>query len=179
MNNIKHYYIVIFYRQYNMKDILENLNGVLLMILILMALSIFGFIKSKTLTNWYKKFGLSAIMMDIVIFMLCLSISYWVYPYLFSKFVLVQFIIVAVIVQFIHDLLLTWTAFSTPSGKFLLLDATKDYIREHGILVYIADSMVITFAILFAQFMKKYSFDMNVMTLLIFLYKVPMLINSF
>jgi len=162
-----------------MKDILENLNGVLLMIVILMALSVFGFLQSKTLTKWYKNFGLSALMMDIVIFMLCLSVSYWIYPYLFSKFVLVQFILVAVIVQFIHDLLLTWTAFSTPSGKFLLLDATKEYIREHGILVYIADSMVITFAILFAQFMKKYSFDMNVMTLLIFLYKVPMLINSF
>jgi len=71
-----------------MKDILENLNGVLLMIVILMALSVFGFLQSKTLTKWYKNFGLSALMMDIVIFMLCLSVSYWIYPYLFSKFVL-------------------------------------------------------------------------------------------
>jgi hypothetical protein len=162
-----------------MKDYLEYLNGIVTMIVLLMGLSVFGFIPSKTLQKWYKDFGLLAFLMDCTIFMLCLAITFFIYPYLFSKFELVPFIILAVCVQFVHDILLTWTAFSVKPGKYGILDGTRDYVNEHGITVYIADAILISSAILIAQWMKKYSKDVNIISLLFLFYHVPIFLSSF
>ena len=87
-----------------MKDCLEYLNGIMSMIVLLMGLSVFGFIPSKSLKKWYKDFGLLAFLMDITIFAMSLAIAFFIYPYFFSKFSLVSFIILAINVQFAHDL---------------------------------------------------------------------------
>jgi hypothetical protein len=162
-----------------MKDILEHLNGILTMIVVLMGLAAFGFIPSKSLNNWYKKLGLLAFLMDITIFVICLAITFFIYPYIFSKFSLAKFILLAVIVQFIHDILLTWLAFSAKPGKYGILDGTRDYIKEHGAVVYLADAILVSSAILIAQYMKKYSKDVNIISLLFLFYHVPVFLSSF
>jgi hypothetical protein len=162
-----------------MKDFLEYLNGILSVIVVLMGLTVFGFIPSKSLNNWYKKLGLLGFLMDITIFVICLAIALFIYPYIFSKFSLVKFILLAVIVQFIHDILLTWLVFYVKPGKYGILDGTRDYIKEHGMIVYLADSILITLAILFAQWMKKYSQDVNIISLLFLFYHVPIFLSSF
>ena len=162
-----------------MKDCLEYLNGIMSMIVLLMGLSVFGFIPSKSLKKWYKDFGLLAFLMDITIFAMSLAIAFFIYPYFFSKFSLVSFIILAINVQFAHDILLTWFAFNVKPGKYGILDCTQDYINEHGITVYIADAIVISSAILIAQWMKKYSKDVNMISLLFLFYHVPIFLSSF
>ena len=79
----------------------------------------------------------------------------------------------------LHMILLTWFAFNVKPGKYGILDCTQDYINEHGITVYIADAIVISSAILIAQWMKKYSKDVNMISLLFLFYHVPIFLSSF
>jgi len=45
--------------------------------------------------------------------------------------------------------------------------------------VYLADAILISSAILIAQYMKKYSKDVNIISLLFLFYHVPVFLSSF
>jgi hypothetical protein len=49
----------------NVNDYLPILNAVLITDMVVILLLIFGFIKSKVLVEWYKKYNLSAVIADI------------------------------------------------------------------------------------------------------------------
>lgn len=157
---------------------LENLNGVILTDLIVIGLLIFGFIESHSLTKWYRTFGLSAILADVTIIMICIIIAQIIYPFIFRSFSLQKFIGIAVGVQLIHDSILGLVVNNFPTGKSKIIDVFNEYIHEHGAWILLADSMMIVSAILIMQFMKQYSKDVNIITLIIFLYKIPYMLNT-
>ena len=69
----------------NVSDYLRILNGAIITDLIVVGLTIFGFIRSRTLREWYNKYGLSAIMADVLSITMGVIIAMFVYPLLFKK----------------------------------------------------------------------------------------------
>jgi hypothetical protein len=157
---------------------LENLNGVLLTDLIVIGTLLFGFIESHSLVKWYRLFGLGAILADVMIIMIGIIITQIVYPFVFRSFSLYKFVGLAILIQTVHDCLLALVVNSFPVGKSNIIDVFKEYIDENGAWILLADSLMMASAILIMQVMKLYSRDINIIMLIILLYKVPYLLFS-
>jgi hypothetical protein len=157
---------------------LENLNGVLLTDLIVIGALLFGLIESNSLVKWYRLFGLGAILADVMIIMIGIIITQIVYPFVFRSFSLYKFVGLAILIQTVHDCLLALVVNSFPVGKSNIIDVFKEYIDENGAWILLADSLMMASAILIMQVMKLYSRDINIIMLIILLYKVPYLLFS-
>jgi hypothetical protein len=157
---------------------LENLNGVLLTDLIVIGTLLFGLIESHSLVKWYRLFGLGAILADVMIIMIGIIITQIVYPFVFRSFSLYKFVGLAILIQTVHDCLLALVVNSFPVGKSNIIDVFKEYIDENGAWILLADSLMMASAILIMQVMKLYSRDINIIMLIILLYKVPYLLFS-
>lgn len=157
---------------------LENLNGVLLTDLIVIGALLFGLIESNSLVKWYRLFGLGAILADVMIIMIGIIITQIVYPFVFRSFSLYKFVGLAILIQTVHDCLLALVVNSFPVGKSNIIDVFKEYIDENGAWILLADSLMMASAILIMQVMKLYSRDINIIMLIVLLYKVPYLLFS-
>ena len=74
-------------------DYLSIVNAVIITDLFVIVLLITGYIQSKVLFQWYKKYNLSAVMADVLIIVIGIIITRYVYPYIFEgKFSIVKFI---------------------------------------------------------------------------------------
>ena len=60
-------------------NFLSLLNAALATDLIVISLALVGYLSGKALTLWYKKFGLGAVIADVLILVLGFIISYYIY----------------------------------------------------------------------------------------------------
>ena len=61
---------------------------------------------------------------------------------LVEKFMLWKFMLLAVVVQIVHDLSFYKLVVSIPRGKSLIVDLFKDYGEENGFSAIISDSLM-------------------------------------
>ena len=109
-------------------------NAVLITDIIVIILLLIGVINSKTLVAWYKELNLSAVICDVLVIFLVIVLTRFLYKYIFGKFVLWKFILLAVFLQIIHDLSFYKFILSVPRGKSLIVDLFKNYGGEGGFL---------------------------------------------
>ena len=88
----------------NVSDYLPILNSVIITDIFVIILLIKGLIKSKVLENWYRIFTLSAVLADVLIIVIGIILTRFFYPYIFSKYNLINFLILAVVIQITHDI---------------------------------------------------------------------------
>lgn len=157
---------------------LELFIGALITDMFVMILFLSGIFKSKYLVEWYKKFGLGAVLADVTIIMLCIIITYFIYPFLFKKFNLITFIFLAVCIQIIHDLLFGYFI-SYSNSKSPILNIFKSYAKELGFTIIFADSLMIISTILIMMFLQKYSTNLKLFILTLSLYILTFLLYSF
>ena len=70
----------------NVSDYLPILNGVLFVETFVIFFTLHNFISSKTLSIWYKKFQLSAVLADVSIVFLVIILTRFLYYFFFSQF---------------------------------------------------------------------------------------------
>jgi hypothetical protein len=162
----------------NIADYLPLLNGAIITDLIVIGRVIFGLIKSKSLIDWYNLYGLSGVLADVLSIMIGIIIAAFIYPFIFKKYSLLNFIIIAVIVQVCHDLLFATFFRSVPRSKSRILDTFKDYANEVGFKILIADALMIITTILLATLFTKLSTNVNIIILIVSLYMVPYFLYS-
>ena len=126
-----------------MKDLhfLPLLNAALATDLIVISLFLGGLISSVSLGQWYQSFHLGAVLTDVLVLVIGVLIAYYLYPYVFGTYRLVNFAILAVGVQLVHDVLfglLLPTRVSSP-----ILRIFQRYISEHGFKILVADALMI------------------------------------
>jgi hypothetical protein len=138
----------------------------------------FTFIKSrsKVLEQWYKTYRLSAVMADVIIVIIGMIITRFLYPFIFTKFSIVQFIGLALCVQIIHDVLFYIFFSMVPVGYNRMLDTFKNYAREVGVYAILGDSLIIIFSCLIASNLANYNYNTNIINLLLSLYFIPYVI---
>ena len=82
-----------------------------------------GVIKSQVLNDWYSQYNLSAVIADVLIILIGLIITRAIYYYIFDNFSLLKFVVIAVIVQIIHDILFFIFFSNMPRGLTFNLQA--------------------------------------------------------
>lgn len=163
----------------NTSDYLSILNGVLITDLSVILLLIGGFIKSNVLKKWYKDLSLSAVIADVLIIVIGIIIARFLYPYIFKSYSLIKFILLAVLIQVVHDTLFYFLCTSVKRGRSHILDIFKDYGKEMGSGAIVADSLMMVSSILIASYLKGLTLNTNIITLIIGVYLVPYMIYSF
>ena len=159
-------------------DYLPILSSAIITDIFFMLLLLQGIIHSKQLELWYKKYNLGAVIADVLIIVIGLLIAKFVYPYIFSEYALWKFILLAVGVQIIHDILFYLFIKSFPPGKSGIIDVFKAYGKEVGANAILADSaMIITTCLLFSAF-KKLSLNANINILIGSVYILPYVLYS-
>lgn len=157
---------------------LNILNAAIITDLTVIFLLIEGYIKSNALKKWYRTYNLSAVIADVLILVIGIIITQFIYPYLFSSYSLGLFIIIAVILQICHDLSFAYLFNIVPRGKSRILDTFKDYAKEKGLNILLADALMIISTVLIATYLSTLSTNSNIITLILDVYCVPYLLYS-
>ena len=162
----------------NVSDYLPILNGALLTDLFVIAMVIFGFIKSVTLKEWYHKYGLAAVLGDVLILVIGVIIVRAIYSLIFSKFSILFFVGLAVIVQLIHVLSFAQMLNMIPKGRSMIMDTFKDYGSEMGGLILIADALMISGTSMLGSLLASSTLNVNIIVLIVAVYMVPYFIYT-
>lgn len=162
-------------------DYLPLLNGCIITDMIVIIMLIAGIIDSQVLKDWYREFQLSAVICDVVIIFIGIIITRFIYPFLFSKFSLWKFIILAIIVQIVHDLLFYKLFSNMKYGTNKMMDTFKRYGDEVGYKAILFDSAMIVVSILLGSFfaLAKIGLNTNIIILAVAVYLIPYLIYTF
>jgi hypothetical protein len=162
----------------NVSDYLPILNSVIITDIFVIILLIQGFIKSKVLENWYRRLTLSAVIADVLIIVIGIIITRFLYPYIFSKYSLPKFLTLAVLVQITHDILFYLFCISIKRGKSQILDIFKDYGKEKGTGAIAADSLMMISSVLIASYLKGKTLNSNIIILVFSIYLVPYMVYT-
>jgi len=162
----------------NTADYLPILNAALITDLIVMLRVVLGQIKGSSLKSWYNKYGICSVGADVLSIVIGVLIARFIYPYFFSTWSIVLFAGVAVFVQLIHDLLFAQIFNAIPRGSSAILDTFKDYAKEFGPVILLADALMMISTVFVGSFLSGLSFNTNVVVLILFLYLMPYLLYS-
>ena len=151
----------------------SNLYADLLIIFITFS-QLLGNQKSwKILSNWYKKYRLSAMIADILIGVIYLLIARYVVFITKIKPSLFQFGIIAVIIQIIFDFLFYLLFSFIPKGSNHMLDLFKEWAKFAKLDALWGDSILVIVGVILSSLLNKYSFNTNMFVLILGLYLVP------
>ena len=162
----------------NINDYLPLFNSVLITDLFVILLLNTSVIKSQVLKKWYSQYNLSAVIADVLIILIGLIITRAIYYYVFDSFSILKFVILAVIVQIIHDLLFYIIFSNVPRGVNKMLDTFKDYANEVSYKAILADSSMMIMSVLIASYLVNKSTNTNIIVLISFLYLLPYLLYN-
>lgn len=160
-------------------DYLPILNGALITDIIVMSLALSGYIKSETLKMWYNSFGLSAVLADVLVLVIVVIIARLIYSMFFKSYSLFSFILLAVGIQCVHDLVFGKLIDLIPNKKSEIFNIFEQYAREHGFRILFADALMIISTVILGSLMASYDFNINIITIIFMVYLVPYLIHSF
>lgn len=147
-----------------------NIYADLIIIFITFSYILFN---SKTLTQWYKQYRLSAMIADIMIGVLYILLArYIVYRYKLNVN-LFQFILLAIVVQVILDYLFYLFFTMVPRKQNDMLDFFKDYAKEVKYNALVGDSILIVVGVVLSAYLNTKSFDYNMIALMISIYLIP------
>ena len=147
---------------------LALLNAALVTDLVVIALLLTVF-QSKTLTQWYRQFGIGAVIADVLVLVLVVWLAK------LSQGNLLVTACIAVGIQLTHDLL--FGAFIQQyHGTSRIFNVFKGYAKEHCAYILAADAMMILSTVVLEKFfsMTRYNYILTVF----FVYLVPYFVYS-
>ena len=162
----------------NTSDYLPLFNGVLITDLFVILLSNMKIIQSSVLIKWYADYNLSAVIADVLIIFIGLIIVRAIYYYIFTEFSILKFIALALVVQFIHDMLFYALFSSVPRGMNRMLDTFKDYAKEVSYKAIISDGGMMVMASLIASFLASKNLNTNLIVMISSLYLLPYILYN-
>ena len=127
----------------------------------------------KQINVWYDKLGMTAVLLDVFIIVIGLLITRFIFTYFNLTFSAIKFIIVALIVQVVHDFGLYKLFIENHKGGNLILEIYKDYSKENGAKIILADSMMVIGSCLLAMYLKSIPIYINTSLLIFIIYLIP------
>ena len=126
---------------------------------------------------WYNKFGISAVILDIFIIIIGFIITRYIFLINNFSFSPLLFIIIAVSVQLVHDVLFYKFIISPiPYGANSLMDVYKDYAKEGSLMALGADSAMVIASALIAMYLKSVPSSYSSSLLIVSIYLIPYLL---
>ena len=106
---------------------------------------------SNSLDKWYAKFGIVAVISDCLVIVLGIMIAKFIFP----SASLLTLIILAIVVQLIHDILFYYLVIlRVPKGQNKMIDVFKEYSIENSWRILLADSIMIGSTVLLADYLS-------------------------
>lgn len=163
----------------NTLDFIQIFTAVLIVdfIVILIAKKTNKF--GKAINVWYDKLGMTAVMLDVFIIVIGIIITRYIFTYFQIPFNATYFILIALIVQLIHDVLL-YLLVIVPSkkGTSTVIDIYKDYATENGAYILLADSMMVFLSCLIAMLLKQQDTHVSISLMILMIYLIPYYVYS-
>ena len=148
---------------------LSLLNAALLTDLVVITLLLTTF-TSKTLSQWYREFGIGAVLADVLVLVLVVWLAHFLYQG--NLFIVAG---IAVAIQLTHDVLFG-VFIQQYQGKSPILNVFKGYAKEHGANILIADAMMILSTVLFERIFSMFNYNEILSVFLVYL--VPYFVFS-
>ena len=130
----------------------------------------------QILTNWYKKYRLSAMIADILIGVLYLLLARYLAFRFKLKVNLFTFAVFAVAIQLVLDFLFYLLFSAIPKKQNDMLDMFKEWGRYAGLDALWGDSILVIVGVVVSAFLNKQSFDFNLVSLIFSCYLIPYII---
>jgi len=162
----------------NLDDYLPIITAALIIDMIVLFRMVFGYINIKSLDTWYNRFGLLAVIADVLSIVIGIIISRFLYPFFFKEYSLFLFLILICIVQVTHDLSFAFFFNSISKGKSDILDVFKDYVKEVGATILFADALMMVSTIILASYIATFKTNNIIILLIVSLYILPYLVYS-
>ena len=162
----------------NTSDYLPILTAALIVDMAVMVITIAGGVHIKSLNRWYDRFGLAAVIADVLILVIGVIIARFVYPFFFNTYSLSTFLLVVCAVQFIHDILFGVCLNYILKNQSDIIDVFKDYAKESGAMILFADAVMILFTAIIASFLASWNTNSKIITLIVAIYCLPYLLYS-
>jgi hypothetical protein len=137
-------------------NIIALVVAVLWVDLIVIFISLYG-VFGKTIREWYAKFGPVAVLSDCLIIILGIMLASLIYPTAST----LELILLAVIIQLVHDLLFYVLIVRIPEGQNGIIDLFKKYADEGGYRILIADASMVTASILGQYYLETQSIEVT------------------
>lgn len=128
----------------------------------------------KTINKWYDKFGLSAVILDVLIIVIGFIITRYLFYFIDLEFSPILFIFISLAVQVLHDsALYEFVIKPYPEGHNQVIDVYKEYANENGYKIIIADSAMVLASGILAMYLKNKEMHETTTLLIITLYLIP------
>ena len=106
----------------------------------------------RSLDKWYAKFGMTAVLSDVLVMVLGVQLAVFFWP----KVTVFYIAVVAVLIQIVHDILFYFLVIQTvPHGQNEMIDLFKDYASENSWKIVVYDSLMIGSTVLLAHNLAK------------------------
>jgi len=161
---------------HNINDYLPILVSAINVDLFVMFLLYHGFLRSKILKEWYSLFRLSAVIADVLILVIGVIITRFLYKYIFSEFSLIKFIGLAILVQIIHDYLFYLFFNAIPKGTNYMLDFFKLYANRVRYKAILGDSLMMALVCILSSRWAGFDMNINIINLIITCYFIPYMV---
>ena len=162
----------------NTNDYLPILTAILIVDIIGIILSYANIIPSALLRIWYQRFLLSAVLADVLVLFLFVIIARAIYPYIFDKFSIINFILLMIVIQVIHDILFYIMLTLIPRGSNQMIDIFKDFADEVSYHVIIGDSIMVISVGLIASYLANFDTNTNIIIFAVLLYLLQYLLYN-
>lgn len=163
----------------NTLDFIQIFTAVLIVDFIVILLVKKGRRLGKAINVWYDKLGMTAVMLDVFIIVIGIIITRYIFTYFQIPFNATYFILIALGVQLIHDILL-YLLLIVPSqkGTSQVVDIYKDYANENGAKILLADSMMVLVSCLIAMLLKQQDTHVSISLMILVIYLIPYYVYS-
>jgi hypothetical protein len=163
----------------NIDDYLPIITAILIVEVITIILSFTHITESNFLRIWYKKYQLSAVLADVSLIFLGVVITRALYYYVFDEFTIVNFILLMVVVQVIHDILFYIMITQIPKGTNKIIDILKDYADEISYWAIIGDSAMMISSALVASYLANFDANTNIIILAFYVYILQFILYTY
>lgn len=159
------------------KDYLPILLGVLNAECTFLAFIFYKFFRaSPTIKNWYREYGLNAILFDSCFLFFTIIATRFLYSYLFKTWNLISFVLLAMVVQVILDMMFFGFIYLFPPGFNKIYDFMKKYAKEAGMKALVVDILLIILTSLLSSHLASYSQNLQIVFLVMTFFSLPLLL---
>ena len=160
-------------------DYLPIINGAILAELIVLFIVYYTpYFNSKKLMEWYETYRLSAVIADVLILVIGIILTRFVFKYFKLNWNVWKFILILLGIQITHDILFYGFFSITPRGMNKMLDLFKDYAKEVKSGAIFGDSFMIVICALAAMMFAKLSLNNNIILTIVLIYILPYILYT-
>jgi len=160
-------------------DLIYITTAVVLIDLIVILIAKKSKILGKQINIWYDKLGMTAVLLDVTIIIIGFIITRYIFSLLKLSFNPLYFIIISLLVQLTHDIwLFKYIIEPTKYGVNKVIDIYKDYAKENGAYILLADSLMVLGSGIIAMYLKNSNMHLTTTILVLSVYIIPYLIYN-